>query len=128
MQAKQYRRPVSRRFVDELRGAALRTGAQQGVLLTTSTFYLPAYRAVWKGCPLPVRLVDGSEMLDLLIAHDLGVITSARGRTKLDRKYFEDLRREHGNVPRPRQRPHAALKAPLRGVRRRSCLDFFLKP
>ena len=128
VQAKQYRRPVSRRFVDELRGAMLRTGAQQGILLTTSTFYVPTYRAVWKECPLPVRLVDGAEVLDLLISHRLGVNTSIRGRVKLDRKYFEQLRREHGSGPRPQQRPHTAPKAASRGGERRPWLEVFLKP
>lgn len=108
VQAKQYRSPVSRRFVDELRGAMLRTGAQQGVLLTTSTFFGPAYRAVWQGCPLPVRMVDGAEMIDLLHAHALGVTTSASGRAELDREFFAQLQRTHGSDPRPPQRPHAA--------------------
>jgi hypothetical protein len=111
VQAKQYRTPVSRRFVDELRGAMLRTGAPQGLLLTTSTFYLPARRAVWKPCPLPVRLVDGRELLDLLLKHDLGVTTSATGRIKLDRRYFGRLRREHETGPRPQQRPHVTPRA-----------------
>jgi hypothetical protein len=55
VQAKQYRSPVSRRFVDELRGAMLRTGAQQGVLLTTSTssdqLTAPCGRAARSGAP-----------------------------------------------------------------------------
>ena len=38
LQAKQYRRPVSRRFVDELRGTLLRLDARQGLLISTSTF------------------------------------------------------------------------------------------
>jgi restriction endonuclease Mrr len=111
VQAKQYRAPVSRRFVDELRGAMLRTGASQGLLLTTSTFYLPARRAVWKPCPLPVRLVDGRDLLDLLLKHGLGVTASATGRIKLDRRYFGRLRREHGEGSRPQQRPHVTAEA-----------------
>jgi restriction endonuclease Mrr len=100
VQAKQYRLPVSRRFVDELRGAMLRHHAPHGVLLTTSTFYLPAYRAAGQPGPLPVRLVDGAELLDLLVAHKLGVGVSGTGRPRLDRAYFERLRREHGSLPR----------------------------
>ncbi len=68
VQVKQYRTPVSRRFVDELRGAMLRTGAQQGLLLTTSSFYGPAYTAVHEEgakCIAPVRLVDGSSNLQI---------------------------------------------------------------
>lgn len=131
VQAKQYRAPVSRRFVDELRGAMLRTGAQQGVLLTTSTFYLPAYRAVWKAGPFPVRLVDGAKLIDLLLTHHLGVMPSARGHLKLDRAYFARIRREHGGLQS--QRPAVLSKpptsadptAPCPSTGRRSWLDSF---
>lgn len=119
VQAKQYRSPVSRRFVDELRGAMLRTGAQQGVLLTTSTFYLPAYRAMWKDCPLPVRLVDGPELLSLLLTHGLGVTTSAAGRLKIDHGYFAQLALDHGKKPHKKQ----ALAADA--AQRRSWLGIF---
>ncbi len=91
VQAKQYRAPVSRRFVDELRGAMLRHQAQQGLLVTTSTFFGPAYRAAELECALPVRLVDREEMLDLLLAQRLGVRASHAGRLTLDREFFAAL-------------------------------------
>ena len=133
VQAKQYRAPVSRRFVDELRGAMLRMGAQQGVLLTTSSFYLPAYRAVWKPCPFPVRLVDGAKLIDLLLAHRVGVVPGAKGHLKLDRAYFAQLRRDHGGgrrpgiatVPKPPVSRDCAAPNPNQGTGRRSWLDSF---
>jgi hypothetical protein len=66
IQAKQYRLPVPRCFVDELRGTMLRVGAGQGVLVTTSTFSPSAIEAVQAGqYAAPIRLVDGSELLRL---------------------------------------------------------------
>ena len=69
---------VHQRSVDELRGACLRVGAAEGLLVTTSAFSdvvrrsasapnTPALLAV------PVRLVDGEELVGLLIRHRLGV-------------------------------------------------------
>ena len=91
VQAKQYAEPVSRRFVDELRGAMLRMHAQQGLLLTTSTFYGPALAAAGKAGLLPVRLVQGEELLDLLVRHGLGVRALGGGRLALDQEFFGRL-------------------------------------
>ena len=109
IQAKQYRAPVSRRFVDELRGAMLRHQAPQGLLLTTSTFFGPAHRAAALECPLPVRLVDGDELLDLLLAHGLGVSASCQGHFALDREFFAALIQEHsGEHPAPNPSSNAS--------------------
>ena len=91
VQAKQYRIPVSRRFVDELRGAMLRSGAQHGLLITTSTFYGPALQAVAFPSAWPVRLIEGSELLDQLFEHRLGVRQTVAGRWRLDRGFLERL-------------------------------------
>ena len=103
VQVKQYRTPVSRRFVDELRGAMLRTGAQQGLLITTSSFYGPAYTAVHEeGAEgvAPVRLVDGEELLNLLIKHHLGVQEGDPVHPQVDREFFEHLERNYGATAR----------------------------
>lgn len=103
VQVKQYRSPVSRRFVDELRGAMLRTGAQKGLLLTTSSFYAPAYAAVREeGAEgiAPVRLVNGEELLNLLIKHHLGVRESDSVHPQVDLDFFEHLEREFGTAAR----------------------------
>ena len=99
VQAKQYSVPVSRRFVDELRGAMLRHQASQGLLLTTSTFFGPAHRAAALQCPLPVRLVDWEELLDLLLAHSLGVSAFREGHFALDREFFIALLQEQASEP-----------------------------
>jgi len=102
IQAKQYQAPVSRRFVDELRGAMLRHRAPLGLLLTTSTFFGPTYRAADLECALPVRLVDGEELLDLLLAQRLGVRVSPGEQLALDREFFAALVQEQ---PTPTSAP-----------------------
>jgi membrane-bound metal-dependent hydrolase YbcI (DUF457 family) len=93
VQVKQYARPVSRRFIDELRGVMLRLQSSQAIIVTTATFAQPAQRAAVRHPLLPVRLVDGAELGHLLTQYDLGVRKSRRGKPVLDRPYFRSLRR-----------------------------------
>ena len=66
-QAKQYEIPVSRAFVDEIRGAMIRTGARHGLLVTTSTFSQAAQEAAASvQRSFPVRLIGGLELARLL--------------------------------------------------------------
>ena len=68
-QVKQYRETVPRSFVDELRGAMLRLGASQGLLVTTGAFSASAIEAAQSAQhAAPVRLMDGSELARLLRA------------------------------------------------------------
>ena len=61
---------MPRSFVDELRGAMLRLGASQGLLVTTGTFSASAIEAAQAAqYAAPVRLMDGPELARLLRAH-----------------------------------------------------------
>ena len=69
-QVKQYRETVPRSFVDELRGAMLRLGASQGLLVTTGAFSTSAIEAAQAAqYAAPVRLMDGQELAWLLRNH-----------------------------------------------------------
>lgn len=95
VQAKRYAGPVHRRFVDELRGAVLRFGCGQGLVVAASGFSQAANEAA-RGNPVaPVRLMDGEELLDLLCVFRLGVRRDALGRLVPDGRYFANLRRRH---------------------------------
>lgn len=78
--------PVDLRYVDELRGAALRAGADEALLVTLAGFSKPARLAALSR-PLPVRLVDGEALLDDLLGQEVGV-----RRTAVSRKIGEDRR------------------------------------
>jgi len=115
LQVKQYGRPVSRRFVDELRGACLRVGAEQGLLVSTSAFSRAARKAAADEGPAPVRLVDGEELLDLLIGHGVGVLAGDAGQPAVDELFFMILRRrcpESGRKPPASRGPDRDGAAP----------------
>lgn len=73
IQVKRFTRPVSRRYVDELRGALLRKGVSFGVLVTTSTFSKAARFAASEYPGRPIRLIDGTELGELMFAGRIGV-------------------------------------------------------
>jgi len=89
-QIKQYRRVVSRRFVDELRGTMLRLGAEQGLLVTLSKFSRVAHAAAAESNVAPIKLIEGKEVLDLLFAYRIGVVEE-NGKWKLDLPYLDTL-------------------------------------
>ncbi len=89
-QVKQYKRTVSRRFVDELRGAMLRLGAGQGLLLTLSKFSQVAHQAAQDSPVAPITLIEGEGILDLLFAYRIGV-HEFKGQWQLDEKYLDFL-------------------------------------
>ena len=87
-QVKQYDRPVPRAFVDELRGAMVRHGAQQGLLFTSATFSHAARDAAAMGAyAMPIRLVDGGELSRLLKAKEVPIRADA-ARPEPDRPYL----------------------------------------
>lgn len=106
-QVKQYRGAVPRRFVDELRGAMLRLGAEQGLLLTLSRFSLAARAATVESNLAPVKLIEGEEVLDLLFAYRIGVCEE-NGIWRLDREWLDSLQKNaialYGQKARKRQR------------------------
>ena len=87
---------VHQRNVDELRGACLRAGASEAVLVTTSTFSEVVRRSerirmssaspeAASSLVAPVRLIDGEELVRLLIRHRLGVRERGLGKIRLGR-------------------------------------------
>ena len=91
IQVKQYERPISRRFVDELRGALIRTQARQGLLITTSTFAPRARQVASEDHIGPIHLIDGEGLRELLVRYSLGVGKNRRGRLYVQRRFFRRL-------------------------------------
>lgn len=94
VQVKQYKRPISRRFVDELRGALLRTQARQGLLITTSVFAPGARRAACDDHIGPIHLIDGVGLHHLLVRYHLGVSENRKGRLYLRQRFFRRLEKQ----------------------------------
>lgn len=93
-QVKKYTSPVHRRFVDELRGTMLRVGAQQGLLITISTFSEGAKQAAESNHIAPVTLIDGEQLLELLFAHQVGVSKETLELWTFDAAFFDRLNGE----------------------------------
>jgi restriction endonuclease Mrr len=86
VQVKRYTRPVSRRAVDEVRGAQLRHGISYAVLVTTATISRAARNAAAAYPGRPVRLIDGGELGTMMLAARIGVKEDhdiASGKTTL---------------------------------------------
>ena len=90
---------VQQRTVDELRGCILRAGAGLGVLITTSRFSPVAQEAAQASSLAPVVLLDGKELLSLLIQQRLGVGQKPNSKWAVDPEFFRSIREvEPGNV------------------------------
>lgn len=81
---------VFQRQADELRGAAIRVGATEALLVTSG----PLSKSIdleALALPLaPVRLLGGDQLLELLTAHQIGVTPNGA----LDEVFFTHLERE----------------------------------
>jgi Restriction endonuclease len=90
--AKQFDRTsrIFQRQVDELRGAALRSGANEALLITSGTLSPAIDHEGISSSLAPVRLMDGDELISLLIQHGIG-ITDSFG---LDEALFTKLEQE----------------------------------
>lgn len=73
IQIKQPRQVVGRRYVDELRGAMLRLGAEQGLIVVTGEFSQVAREAAALPTFLPISLLDGLDLAARLLERGEGV-------------------------------------------------------
>lgn len=117
VQAKQFDAlPIFQRSVDELRGACLRAGAAEALLITTSAFSSVVRQNTAQIGPqvAPVRLLDGEGLLDLLLRHRIGVreekgegpdvlggAPDVSHRLRIDEAFFEALSRDFTASGRP---------------------------
>lgn len=90
-QVKQYTTAVPRRFVDELRGTMLRTGAKHGLLITSSVCSKAAHQAAQAIPMLPITILEGNNLLDLLIDHQIGIEQQTIQRLVLSDEFFQKL-------------------------------------
>jgi len=88
VQAKRWLNPVSRPDIQRFVGALQGQRATKGVFITTSSFSSEA-RKYAAGITLRVILVDGVELAELMLDHDVGVTPSRRYEIKkIDQDYF----------------------------------------
>ena len=89
IQAKRWDSVVGRPVVQAFAGSLEGVRARKGVLITTSAFSADA-RAYVRQIEKKIVLIDGNELAELMIEHDLAVSTDATYTIKkLDNDYFE---------------------------------------
>jgi len=76
IQLKRYHRAVDRRFIDELRGTIFRYAAPCGIIITTTSFTVPARDAAASYPGRPIRVMDGCELGRIMLEARIGVTTS----------------------------------------------------
>lgn len=88
IQVKRWAKNVSGRTVRELRGAL--GPHERGLIITLSGFTRDAAADASSETRMPISLVDGERLLDLLIEHDIGVTRRKLTVYELDEEAFSD--------------------------------------
>lgn len=83
--------PVSRRFVDQLRGAMLRLGAEQGLLIATGRFSRYAITSAAQTPLPPVRLIDGAMLCSMLRERGLGISKTAPTKGNAKERTYQQI-------------------------------------
>ncbi len=92
LQAKRYAQTnvIHRPEIDTFIGALTRQGARKGVFITTSRFSSGAKEAA-KGLNMSIVLIDGEQLAQLMIKHNLGVAVKQTYQLQtLDTDYFNE--------------------------------------
>ncbi|MGY3254934.1 restriction endonuclease [Pseudomonas chlororaphis] len=90
LQAKRWSNTVHRPEIDKFIGALTRQRARKGVFITTSDFSMGARDAAL-GLDIKVVLIDGVELAQLMVEHNLGVSVKQVYEVKqLDSDYFAE--------------------------------------
>jgi restriction system protein len=83
-------RAIASEEVDRFFAAVHRFGATKGVLITSGRFTENARRAAKSARGATIRLIDGTELTDLMMRHCLGVRHEALPIPRLDLDFWED--------------------------------------
>lgn len=90
LQAKRWQNTVHRPEIDKFIGSLTRNRARKGVFITTSAFS-PGAREAVKSLDMKVVLIDGQQLAELMVEHNLGVTRKEVYEVKqLDSDYFSE--------------------------------------
>lgn len=102
VQVKRYSHNVSDNIVRELRGAA--ETDQRGLIITTADFTPAAKNEATAKNKVPISLVNGEMLLDLLIKYRVGVKSKTTELISLDEDYFENLESDDSGLSSDKKR------------------------
>ncbi len=89
VQVKRYKNNVPDSTIRELRGSA--EVDQRGLVITTSDFTKPAVLEASAKNKMPVSLVNGTKLVELLLQYQVGVTRETREVLSIDNEYFNEL-------------------------------------
>lgn len=93
VQAKRYARDnvIDRKSIQAFIGSLAGQGVSKGIFITTSSFAATAREFVQRGASTKVVLIDGDQLVDLMMRHKIGVrVERSVELLDLDQNYFED--------------------------------------
>lgn len=93
VQAKRYapERPIDRTTIQAFFGSMTGQGITKGIFITTSSFAPSAREFVTRGTTTKVVLIDGEQLLDLMLRHKIGVRVHRQVEVmELDQNYFSE--------------------------------------
>jgi restriction system protein len=93
IQAKRYKpdHSVTRQQIQAFIGSLAGQGVSKGVFITTSSFAGTAQEFVQRGSPTKVILVDGEQLIDIMLKKNIGVrVIDTHEIKELDQNYFDE--------------------------------------
>jgi hypothetical protein len=82
IQVKRWKNNVQDKVVRELRGGL--STQERGLIITLSDFTSPAYREAEKPDRVPISLLNGEQLIDLLVENEIGVVVRKVNVLELD--------------------------------------------
>ncbi len=102
IQAKRWRNNVGSEIVRNLRGSLNMVNGEQGIIVTPSDFTAEAKTEAQAIGRLPITLINGNELIDLLIQYQVGVKQEERIISSIDIEYWNEvLGVSLGELPAP---------------------------
>jgi restriction system protein len=89
VQAKRWKANIQAPAIQALRGSL--TVHQQGIFMTTSKFSKGAIAEAEAMGKTPISLIDGDRLVELLIEHEIGVVTERHAVHSLDVEWWGDV-------------------------------------
>ncbi len=89
VQAKRWKANIQAPAIQALRGSL--TVHQQGIFMTTSKFSKGAIAEAEAMGKTPISLIDGDRLVELLIEHEIGVVTERHAIYSLDVEWWGDV-------------------------------------
>ena len=103
VQAKRHKRTVQRKDLDALRGSLHRFGAVRGTIITTSKYSKGTHDAAFEPGAAPITLIDGEKLIDLLLAHGIGVRKKTLEVFELHAEAFTEVEESLGSEAERRE-------------------------